>query len=66
MEDRSPETARPKTRKGRCNLNGPKPERVSRADLNGCLLVLPECFGMKGSARFTEGDLEGITLKLER
>jgi hypothetical protein len=49
MEKKSSEKTKPKTKKVRFNLNTPRTERVSLAgDLNGCILVIPESFGMRG------------------
>jgi hypothetical protein len=47
MEKKSFEKTKPNTKKVRFNVNIPKNERVSLAgDLNGCVLVIPESFGM--------------------
>lgn len=47
MEKKSSERTKPKTKKVRFNLNIPKTERVSlTGDVNGCVLVIPEIFGM--------------------
>ena len=47
MEKKSSGKTKPNTKKVRFSLNIPKDERVSLAgDLNGCVLVVPESFGM--------------------
>ena len=47
MEKNSSEKTRPKTKKIRFNSNTPKTERGSLAgDFNGCVLVIPEIFGI--------------------
>jgi len=47
MEKKSSEKSKPKTKRVRFNLNTPNSETVSPAkDLNGCVLVIPEIFGM--------------------
>jgi len=47
MEKKSSEKSKPKTKRVRFNLNTPNSETVSLAkDLNGCVLVIPELFGM--------------------
>lgn len=56
MEKNSSEKTKPKTKKVRFNLNAPKTERVSLAgDLNGCVLIIPEIFGMKRPDMFYQG-----------
>ena len=47
MEKKSSEKTKPNTKKVRFNVNTPKTEKLSLAgDLNGCVLVIPESFGM--------------------
>ena len=47
MEKKSSEKTKPKTKKVPFNVNTPKAEKVCLAgDLNGCVLVIPESFGM--------------------
>ena len=47
MEKKSSEKTRPNTKKVRFNVNISNNGRVSLAgDLNGCVLVIPESFGM--------------------
>jgi hypothetical protein len=47
MKKKLSEKAKSKTRKVGFNLCAPGTERVSLAgDLNGCMLVVPEVFGM--------------------
>jgi hypothetical protein len=58
MEKKSFETTKPNTKKVRFNLNTPKTERVSLAgDVNGCVLVLPEIFGMNEPMTHHQGRL---------
>ena len=47
MKNKSTEKAKPNTKRVRFNLYAPKTERVSlEGDLNGCVLVIPEIFGI--------------------
>jgi hypothetical protein len=47
MKKKSSEKTKPNTKSVRFKVNIPKNERVSLAgDLNGCVLVIPESFGM--------------------
>ena len=58
MEKNSFEKTKPKTKKVRLNLNTPKTERVSLAgDLNGCMLVIPEIFGINRPVKLYQGGL---------
>ena len=58
MEKKSSEKNRHKTKKVRFNLNISKTERVSLAgDLNGCVLVIPEIFGMNDHITLYQGRL---------
>jgi hypothetical protein len=58
MEKKSSERTKPKTKKVRFNLNTPKTERVSLAgDVNGCVLVIPEIFGMNEHITLYQGRL---------
>jgi hypothetical protein len=53
MEKKSSEKTKPKTKKVRFNLNTSKTERVSlTGDLNGCVLVIPEIFGINEHTTF--------------
>jgi hypothetical protein len=56
MEKNSSEKTKPKTKKVRFNLNAPKTERVSlTGDLNGCVLVIPEIFGINERIPLNQG-----------
>ena len=72
MEKNSSEKTKPKTKKVRFNLNAPKTEMVSlTGDLNGCVLVIPETFGMNKHTtyyqwRFPEYHLCSLCVKDER
>jgi hypothetical protein len=58
MEKKSSKKSKPKTKKVRFNSNTPKTERVCLAgDLNGCVLVIPEFFGIKERIRLYQGRL---------
>jgi hypothetical protein len=47
MEKKLSEKAKPKAKKVRLNLYAPGPKRVFFAgNFNGCMLVIPEVFGM--------------------
>jgi dienelactone hydrolase len=63
MEHKSSERTKPKTKKIRFSLNNPKIERVFLAgDSNGCMLVVPEIFGMNEHIRPYQGRLTGYQL----
>jgi hypothetical protein len=56
MKNKSTEKAKPKTKRVRFSLYAPKTERVSLAgDLNGCVLVIPEIFGINRPVRLYQG-----------
>jgi hypothetical protein len=58
MEKKSFERTKPNTKKVRFNLNTLKTERVSLAgDVNGCVLVIPEIFGMNEHITLYQGRL---------
>jgi hypothetical protein len=58
MEKKSSEKNKPKTKKGRFNSNTPKTERACLAgDLNGCVLVVPEIFGINERIPLYQGRL---------
>ncbi|HYA90135.1 MAG TPA: hypothetical protein VEK32_01415 [Thermodesulfobacteriota bacterium] len=58
MEHKSSETTKDETKKIRFSLNNPKIERVFLAgDSNGCILVIPEIFGMNEHIRLCHGRL---------
>lgn len=55
---RSSEKAKPKIKKVRFNLYVPGTKRVSLAgDFNGCVLVIPEVFGMQEHITLYQGGL---------
>ncbi len=63
MEKKSFEKTKPNTKKVRFNLNTPRTERVFLAgDLNGCVLVIPESFGMNGYISLNQGRLREYPL----
>ena len=56
MEKNSSEKTKPKTKEVRFSLNAPKNARVSlEGGLNGCVLIIPEIFGMKRPAMLYQG-----------
>ena len=56
MEKKSSEKTKPDTKKVRFKVNISKNERVSLAgDLNGCVLVIPENFGMNQQITHKQG-----------
>ncbi len=58
MEKNSSEKTKPKTKKVRFNSNALKTERVCLAgDLNGCVLVIPEFFGINERIPLYQGRL---------
>jgi len=58
MEKKSSEKTKPNTKKVRFNMNIPKNERVFLAgDLNTCVLVIPESFGMNEHITHNQGRL---------
>ena len=58
MEKKSSEETKPNTKKVRFKVNISKNERVSLAgDLNGCVLVIPESFGMNEHIAHKQGRL---------
>ena len=63
MEKKSSGKTKPNTKEVRFNLNIPKDERVSLAgDLNGCVLVIPESFGMSEHITHNQWRLLGYPL----
>jgi hypothetical protein len=55
MEKKSSDKTKPKTKKGRFNLNTPKTERVCLAgDLNACVLVIPKISEMNEHSTFDQ------------
>ena len=63
MEKKSSEKTKPKTKKVRFNLNAPKTEKVSlTGDLNGCVLVIPEIFGINERIPLNQGRFPGYHL----
>jgi Carbohydrate-binding module 48 (Isoamylase N-terminal domain) len=58
MKNKPTEKAKSKTKKVRFNLYAPEAERVFLAgDFNGCVLVIPEVFGMRGYITLYPGEL---------
>jgi hypothetical protein len=58
MKKKLSEKAKPKTQKVRFNFYAPGTERVSLAgDFNGCVLVIPEVFGMHEHITLCQGGL---------
>jgi hypothetical protein len=58
MKEKLSEKAKPKAKKVQFNLNPPKISKVSLAgDLNSCVLVIPEIFGMNEHIRLYKGRL---------
>jgi hypothetical protein len=56
MEKKSSDKAKPKNKKVRFNLNTPKTEGIFlTGDLNGCLLVIPEIFGINERLPLNQG-----------
>jgi len=56
MEQKSSEKTKPKAKKGQFNLCVPGPKRVFLAgDFNGCVLVIPESFGMHKNITLYQG-----------
>jgi len=63
MEKKSSEKTKPKTKKVPFNVNTPKTEKLSLAgDLNGCVLVIPESFGMSEHITHNQWRLLGYPL----
>jgi len=55
MEKKSFKKTKPETKKVRFNLNTAKTDRLSLAgDVNGCVLVIPESFGMNEYIAFNQ------------
>jgi len=58
MEHKSSEKAKPETRKVRLSSDPPKIQRVFLAgNSNGCMLVIPEVFGMHEHITLYQGRL---------
>ena len=56
MEQKSSEKTKPKSKKVRFNLCTPGPKRVLLAgDFNGCVLAIPEVFGMHKNITLYQG-----------
>jgi len=63
MEKKSSEKTKPSTKKVRFHMNTPKTEKLSLAgDLNGCVLLIPESFGMSEHITHNQWRLPGYPL----
>jgi hypothetical protein len=64
MKNKSTEKAKPKTKKVRFNLYPHEIEKVSLAgDFNGCVLIIPEIFGMNKHITLYKEGFPSITFE---
>ena len=58
MKNKSTEKVQPKTKKIRFNLYAPEAEKLFLAgDFNGCVLIIPEIFGMNKHIKLYQAGL---------